>query len=205
MPGAGTTLAQLDRETGRFHAEGDQLWRHLLHSPDATREDYVRQLEITYGFEAPFEAACAYTPGLSQVIDLRGRARSGLIAQDLLTLGGTPEQIATLHTHDVEPFQDAAEALGWMYVVERPVLIHEGVRNALVTRFFDLGRATTYLTAYERQTSRRWAELGTALDRISSTEHVRARVLEAATSAFRALVQWQRSHASTLRSVGYGS
>jgi hypothetical protein len=53
---------------------------------------------VTYGFEAPFAAACARTPGLAHAIDLRGRARSGLIAQDLLSVGWTPRDIASAST-----------------------------------------------------------------------------------------------------------
>lgn len=202
MHAAGTTLARLDRDTAVFHAEADRCWRHLMQSRNATREDYAKQLCMAYGFEAPFEAACAYTPGLSQVIELRGRARAGLIAQDLLMLGWSPTQITAMHTHSLEPFQDPAEALAWMYVVERPTLMFEAVRNEITARFTDLTRATTYLSAFEGCTSRRWSELGTALDRLCTSDKVRDRVLESATHAFESLLMWHRSHGPALRSVG---
>jgi len=198
---AGTTLARLDRETAGFHQEADSGWSRLL-QPEATREDYLRKLCITYGFEAPFEAAAAYTPGLSLVVDLRGRARSGLIAQDLLSLGLTPDRITGLHTYSIAPFQDAAEALGWMYVVERPTLRYEAIREHVTNRFTDLMRATTYLSAYDTHTNRRWAELGKALDRVCLTDTVRDRILEAAHDAFACVLEWQRSHGPALRSVG---
>jgi heme oxygenase len=197
----GTTLAHLDRETAPFHADAGRAWT-LLRGTESTRADYARQLAVTYGLEAPFEAACAYTPGLSQVIDLRGRARSGLIAQDLLTLGWTPERITSLNTYRIVPFQDATEALGWIYVIERAAFVYEDVRDALVTRFHDLGRAVMYLGAYEKQMNRRWADLGTALDRVATSDGARDRVLEAAKDAFEARVEWQRSHGPMLRSVG---
>jgi heme oxygenase len=202
MPASGTTLAHLDRETTALHDECDRGWRRLLQARDISREEYAQQLMITYGFEAPFEAACAYTPELSSVIDLRGRARSGLIAQDLLALGRTPDQVTRTNTYPLASFQDAAEALGWMYVVERPTLIYDEVRDALATRFYDLSRATMYLSAYEKQASRRRAELGTALDRVSSNDKIRERVIDAARNAFGALVSWHRSHGPMLRSVG---
>src|SRR4051794_4517693 len=69
----GTTLALLDRETRGLHAEADRGCHRLLRD-GANRDDYVHQLTVTYGFEVPFEAACSYTPGLGQLIDLRGRA-----------------------------------------------------------------------------------------------------------------------------------
>lgn len=201
MPAAGTTLAILDRETAKFHRDADRCWHHLMESDAATREDYAKQLCTTYGFEAPFEAACAYTPGLSHVIDLRGRARAGLLAQDLLTLGWRPSQITAMQTRTIDPFQDPAEALAWMYVVERPTLLFERVRFQLRARFTDLVRATTYLGAYEHQTSRKWADLGTALDRLCTSDMVRERITSAAIDAFEALITWHR-HAPGLRSVG---
>ena len=98
MPPGGTTLALLDRETRPLHAEADRGWGRLLHDGSTTRDDYFQQLAMTYGFEWSYEAACSYTPGVGQAIDLRGRWRSGLIAQDLLTLGCT--------AHDVEAIAD---------------------------------------------------------------------------------------------------
>ena len=201
MPPAGTTLARLDRETSRFHEDAERGWRYLL-ADEAAREDYVRQLLISYGFEAPFEAACAYTPGVSQLIDLRGRARSGLIAQDLLSLGITPERLTNAGTYMITPFQDGVEALGWMYVVERVTLCFEDIRDALMSRFVDLRRATMYLSAYEHTTSRRWAELGIAMDRVCNSEKLCHRICEAATAAFEAKLTWQRSYGPALRSVG---
>ena len=198
----GTTLAYLERDTASFHADADRCWRHLLESNEATREDYAKQLCVTYGFEAPFEAACAYTPGLSHVIELRGRSRAGLIAQDLLTLGWVPTQITAMHTRSLAPFQDPAEALAWMYVVERPTLRFDEIRYHLASRFTDLVRATLYLSAYEHQTSRRWSELGTALDRLCTSDKARERVSAAAADAFEMLITWQRSHGPALRSVG---
>ena len=198
---AQTMLARLDRETRDQHADADRAWKRLLEQ-DISRGDYVRALVATYGFEAPYEAACAYTPGLSQVIDLRGRWRSGLIAQDLLVLGWTPEQITNLRFHSVSSFQDAAEALGWMYVVERSTLMHLDVRGELAGRFVDLAKACSYLGAYEHVTNRRWAELGVALDRFEGSEKVAERVVQAAHAAFATLGEWRQTSERHLRSVG---
>lgn len=73
-----------------------------------------------------------------------------------------------------------------MYVVERVTLIFEAVREALVSRFVDLRRATMYPSAYEHTTSRRWADLGIAMDRACTSETLCHRVGEAATAAFEA-------------------
>jgi heme oxygenase len=195
-------LALLDRETRESHAEADQGWERLLHGSDTTRDDYIHQLTVTYGFASAFEAACSYTPGVTAALDLRGRSRSILIAQDLLALGWSVDDVKTIRCCSLPPFQDAAEALAWMYVVERPTLIYADVRDELTGRFVDLERATAYLGAYEGHASKRWAELGIALDRLCASDKVCKRVVEAARAAFHALIDWQRTSTPVLRSVG---
>jgi heme oxygenase len=195
-------LARLEGETSSFHAEADRGWNRLLRGEDFTRDHYVHQLTVTYGFESPFEAACSHTTGVAQLIDLRGRWRSGHIVQDLLALGCPPDDLAEIQCCSIAPFQDAAEALAWMYVVERPTLIHAELCEELTSRFVDLARATTYLRAYEGTASKRWADLGIALDRLSVSDKIGKRVIDAARAGFQAMVEWQRTSDPGLRSVG---
>ncbi|HEX3474634.1 MAG TPA: biliverdin-producing heme oxygenase [Kofleriaceae bacterium] len=201
VPPGGTTLSLLDRETRALHVEADRGWARLLRDTSTTRDDYLRQLTVTYGFESSYEAACAYTPGVGQALDLRGRWRSGLIAQDLLTLGCTAHDVEAMRCYSLPAFQDAAEALAWMYVVERPMQVHENVRDELVSRFVDLARATSYLGAYEGAVSKRRAELGIALDQLCVSDKVCKRVIDAAGAGFRALIEWQRTSDPALRNV----
>src|SRR5438093_1431948 len=88
-------LLVLNLETRPHHAIADAGWLGLLERT-MRRRDYVDQLLATYGFEAPLEAALAYTPHLRSVIDLRARSRAGLLAQDLLALGFSAAGLATV-------------------------------------------------------------------------------------------------------------
>jgi heme oxygenase len=194
-------LARLDRAMAPLHVEIDQEWHRLVRDPGATRDDYRRQLMITYGFESPFEVQCSHTPGLAHAIDLRGRWRAGLIVQDLLALGATQDDVANLRRHSPARFPDAAEALAWMYVIERPTLIHGDLRDELTERFVDLAGATAYLAAYGSTASKRWAELGIALDRVSGSDKVYRRVIDAAHAALSAWRDW-RADSELLRSAG---
>lgn len=196
------TLTELDREIRDEHGDADIGWKRLLDAETITREQYVRQLAVTYGFEAPYEAACAYTPGLAQVIDLRGRWRSGLIAQDLLALGWGPAQITNVKCCSLSPFSDAAEALGWMFVVERSTLLYHQLREQLTDRFVDLARACMYLSAYDNSANRRWGELGVALDHLCASGNVSDRIIAAARNAVGVQRDWRRANAQGLRSVG---
>ncbi|HEX8112439.1 MAG TPA: biliverdin-producing heme oxygenase [Kofleriaceae bacterium] len=194
-------LARLDREMAPIHVEVDQEWHWLLRDRSATRDDYRRQLVVTYGFESPVELACVHTPGLAHAIDLRGRWRAGLIVQDLLALGAAPEDIPSIQCHSLARFHDPAEALAWMYVIERPTLIHGELRDELTSRFVDVARATAYLGAYDGTASKRWAGLGIALDRVCVSDKVCKRVIDAAHAAYCAWSDW-RAGSAPLRSVG---
>ena len=82
------------------------------------------------------------------------------------------------------PFGDAAAALGWMYVVDRSTLVHAEIRDELTSRFIDLARATNYLSAYEGTASRRWSELGIALDQLCVSDKVCKRIVDAARAPY---------------------
>jgi heme oxygenase len=117
-------------------------------------------------------------------------------------LGQAAEDVKAIRCAELAPFQDAAEALAWLYVVERPTSLYAAVHEELTSRFVDLMRSTSYLRAYEGTVSKRWSELGIALDPLCISDKVCKRVTEAARTAFGTLADWQRSSGPALRSVG---
>jgi heme oxygenase len=191
-------LIRLDMATRVQHASADEPWLDLMIN-DATRAGYMAQLRKTYGFEAPLEAALAYTPELSGVLDLRPRARVGLIAQDLLALGLLPGDVAQLPQYlEITPFRSTAEALGWLYVAERATLLHAYVQQHLLARFPDLAPATAYLRAYEGHVGLRWHELGCVLDDVARDDAIATQVVDAAHDAFAHQRCWQRGERAVL-------
>ena len=161
---------------------------------DVRRHDYLRQLTIAYGFEAPLEAALAYTADVAAVVPLRERARAGKLAQDLLALGIAPSQLTDLpQCMCITPFRDAAEALGWIYVVERSALLYESVRRNIVNRLPDTRYATTYLDA-GTTAERRLARFGEAVAGYARTYELLGRVEQAAEVAFAQWRAWSAQH-----------
>lgn len=186
-------LLRLNLDTRALHRDSDEPWLSLLR-PQATRADYVQLLLDTYGFEAPLEAAFAYTPSLKLAIDLRQRSRAGLLAKDLLTLGIPPVEVANIGQYfEVTPFSSAAEALGWMYVTERLTLVHDSIRRQLTSRIADIADASSYISAYAGVASGRWISFGHALDRVARTDAAIDEIVAASRSAFRALSEWTQA------------
>jgi len=190
-------LMRLNLETRAQHPEADYPWLELM-SLDSSRARYLDQLIATYGFEAPVEAALTLTPNIAEVIQLRPRSRSGLIVEDLLALGLTPSRIARLpQCKQIAPFRDPAEALGWMYVLERSTLLHETVRAHLATRM-PMVSAWSYLTAYQGVAGQRWQEFGQALDGYAQSPSLGDQILAAARVAFDCLRDWFASEPARL-------
>ena len=189
MHAGSAMLTRLNMETRRDHSRADQPWLELL-GADVTRARYVEHLVTLYGFEAPFEASIALTPGIGDRLQLRLRSRSGLIVQDLLALGLTPSRIARLPQCNLMlPFRDLPEALGWMYVVERATLLHDAVRHYLEDRLAVAG-ACGYLSAYDGVASTRWQELGRALDEAAAIPQAPEHIIAATRTAFACHRDW---------------
>lgn len=184
---------RLNMETRAEHPEADSPWLELM-SIDTSRRQYIDQLVVTYGFEAPVEAAFTLTSQLADVVKLRDRARARYIIEDLLALGITPAKLARLpQCHHIEPFGDPAEALGWMYVLERATLLHDAVRSHIALRLPTVS-GWSYLSAYQGVASARWQELGTALDAYATTPGRSDQIIASARAAFSRLREWTGTH-----------
>ncbi|HEY5926502.1 MAG TPA: biliverdin-producing heme oxygenase [Kofleriaceae bacterium] len=197
-------LLRLHLETRAQHPEADFQWLELM-SFDASHGRYIDQLVATYGFEAPVEAAYALTPHLCDVIQIRPRSRSGYIVEDLLALGLGPSTIARLpQCRQVAPFRDPAEALGWLYVLERATLLHEAVRDHIALRMRTVS-AWRYLSAYAGVAGLRWQELGRALDAYAITPAASDYIVATARAAFRCQRDWFATEPAVIARAAWAS
>lgn len=188
-------LTRLNLATRAMHAGADALWVDLF-SPGPSPEQYASALVVAYGFEAPVEAALGLTPGVGAVVPLRQRARTGLIVHDLLTLGYTASRIARLpQCCQIVPYRSIAEAVGWLYVVERATLLHDTIRRHLEIAMPWL-HAFSYLRAYEGNTGLRWQELGQILDQVATDPDIEEQILAAARDAFATQRDWMAAEVS---------
>lgn len=182
-------LARLDDETRPRHAEADDDRLGLITS-HATPTRYRDFLARVYGFEASVESALQMTPDIGSAVDVRGRQHLKLLACDLVALGiGSTAKLPRCRS--VSPFPGVEHALGWVYVVERNMMLHGVLRRHLENRLPEqLARAGAYLAGNERAVGSRMRELGAALDAIAQTPGVIDRVIVAAHDAFRCQSRW---------------
>jgi heme oxygenase len=182
-------LSRLNRETRQYHhvADGNRL-AMLSAAVDQIR--YAGFLTRIYGFEAPLEAAIQMTDGLDQWLDPRDRTHPRLLRADLQMLGvSDPNQFPRCPT--IFPFRHAAEALGWIYVVERNTLLHGVIERHLRARMPEvLKRAGSYLSGQQRSNGLRLRDLGNAVDRIARDPECADRVVLGAKAAFRVQHSW---------------
>jgi heme oxygenase len=189
------TLVRIDVETRAFHGAADASWIDLVAPGVApSRFDYIQQLVADYGFDAPLEAALAYTPHLDMFLEVSPRFRSGLLVQDLLALGLSPSTIAGLRQCMIAPFASVAEACGWLYVHQRATLLHDAVRLELIDRLPEVADATLALHVHDGEIGTMWDELGQIFDSVARTPAIEDRILDAAFEAFRTTLAWHHRH-----------
>ena len=173
-------LLRLDIETHAYHREADRPWLELMTS-GVTHASYADRLARAYAFESPLEAALAYTPHVPSLVGTRGRSR--LLARDLSALDVPPGRLTA---RLIAPFPSVAEALGWVYVVERQARLLARVKHNIERRL--PGTPTAYVN--DEEAPLRWSELGSTLDRVGRTPRIADQVIHAAHDGFRSLLDW---------------
>lgn len=182
-------LMTLFIETRAHRANVEEVF-HGLVGGHLTLPRYREALGLIYGFEAPLEAALAYTPGLSTILD--PPRRSGLIVRDLLALELRPGEIAVLPQCGIAPFASPAIALGWLYVYERFRLQHPIVCARVLEQLPDARGASEYFCTDEVEAGRRWDQFTSALERFPTSDADRKIIVEAAIDAFTKAAEWYR-------------
>lgn len=191
-------LNRLNIETRLLHGEADADVDEYLFRPQVSAADYRTFLMRAYGFIAPLEAALISAPGIDEVVDVRGRAKAALIAHDLLALGMTMDEVNTLPQCMTMPmFRGPASALGWLYVVERPLLSAAVIRGHLASFLpTEMACASSYFLCYQGQVGALWRELGEAMDRVAYSRAIEDRVVSGAIEGFRMMARWRKTDQS---------
>ncbi|MBA3500682.1 MAG: biliverdin-producing heme oxygenase [Deltaproteobacteria bacterium] len=179
--GRSSTLARLALETGRAHAQIEEALLGPLDFP--TTVGYRRFLCVFYGFQAPLESALTMTPGID--LDFVAmRAKAGRIASDLLSLGLTRHEHHLLaRRQEIGPFENVAQAAGWMYSTERLMLQVDAMRFRIESEMpVVIQLANQFLYSCSNNADMRWRQYGVMLDRLAKQYDVEEIVASACQS-----------------------
>jgi heme oxygenase len=190
--GRSSTLSRLALETAQSHAWIDEAMLGPLDFPTTT--GYRRFLCMLYGFQAPLEAALAATPGMDFEF-LAPRCKTSRIAGDLLSLGLTRHEHHLLaRRQSIGPFENVAQAYGFMYATERLMLPVEALRVRLENEMpVVTGLASQFLYAYSNTAELRWRQFGSVLDRAARTFDVE-QIVASAKLGIESLQGWLTQH-----------
>jgi heme oxygenase len=161
-----------------------------LNELPATREDYVAQLGMFFGFVAPWEDALAHAlPGSDPI--RAGRSKTAWLEEDLAFFGVDAAQRAALPTISALPsLRSRPEILGAAYVLEGSTLGGQIISDYLErTLGLSDGRGYRYFRSYGREVGARWQAFRTELMHASSAENDAA-ILRGAADTFRLLHAW---------------
>jgi heme oxygenase len=182
-------LVRLERDTRAHHAPAEADLYRALDEPTAA--GYRRFLATVYRFEYAVEAQLVGVEDLPLDF-VAAQLRTGELCHDLLAIG-SDVRVHETFARECEPprLASAADAFGWMYVLQRNTLHHGALFRALAPHLRSvLQRASRYLTAYANDVHQRWHALGVHLDRAATTPERAHRILAAAHDAFAAQHRW---------------
>lgn len=149
---------------------------------------YRSALGRIYGFEAAVECQVSGIKGLE--VALHGaRARLARLHQDLTALGLDHAAIAALPQASVT-IRDTSDALGWLYVIERHVLLAGLIRRSLLTTCPAAVHAMAYFETHA-DGGMRLRDFGDIVRSAFTHRHARADLLvSSARRAFDAQHHW---------------
>lgn len=158
---------------------------------DACEADFDAYLARQLGFYEPVEQRLCALCAAAAKLDIEQRIKSPLIARDLLALGHTPRELATLSRcaeADLPALTNLQQALGCLYVLEGATLGGRYVHHRLALRHPELvARAGSFLRCYGSETRARWLEFAQALAAYAEDAET---ILGAAQQTFSALHKW---------------
>lgn len=173
-------LDRLHTETRVHHSAAD-AGRQALLGTKLDRARYTDYLAKLFAFEAPIEMRWQRTPGISRLAALTPAIVTPLLEEDLARLSRFIDVVPAA------PFRSPAQALGWMYVVERGRLLnsmlYRHLAKVLPTETQIAGR---YLAA-SGSLGARWDALAGALDIVGRDAASATQIVNGALEAFRTL------------------
>lgn len=180
-------LLRLGLETAAYQGPADEDRLRALSV--STVDEYRALLIGILGFESSVERIVLRMRDLDQAF-IEDRLRSMYLREDLRTLGLSDHEIACATNAATLSIDSAAHALGWLFVVERQMLVSGLIRRQLHP-IFGAG-AVKYFSAYGDRPGARFRAFAEQLSQYAKRHRPKA-IVFGAIDGFRTQRQWYRT------------
>jgi heme oxygenase len=161
-------------------------------------QDYTRTLAALLGFFEPVEQALRGAADWSDVgIDIQDRSRAHLLLNDLIALGLSASQIASLpRTASLPHIDNLERALGCLYVLEGSTLGGQMIGRELARRFgIDASSGASFFLSHGSRVGEMWKEFCAVVRNHVQQPDCQLLAVEAAKQTFSSLEHWMRKAA----------
>jgi heme oxygenase len=189
--GARSALERIRYETHALHEQIEGIVPLL--QPESDEHSYRSYLAKLLGFHRPLEPVLFSRAGLRELgIRRAEREKAPWLARDLLALGLSVEQVASLpRCRSLPRVSSLSAALGCCYVLEGATLSAQLIYRELSLRLPEpMSRASSYLRCYGAETARMWTSFCVALEHHGLHAADQVEIARAARETFTALHAW---------------
>ncbi len=161
-------------------------------------QDYTRTLAAFLGFFEPVEQALRESADWSDVgIDIHDRSRAPLLRNDLIALGLSASQIASLpRSTSMPPIHNLESALGCLYVLEGSTLGGQVIGRELARRFaIDASSGASFFLSHGSRVGEMWREFCAVVRNHIQQPDCQRLAVDAARQTFSSLEHWMRKAA----------
>jgi heme oxygenase len=185
-------LAQLKSDTLANH---QQLEKNLVGKLKGmqTADDYIRILQLFYGYFAALEDQINKYIGIEKLTDYADRRKTLSIKNDLIALKGeVPEKALAV---DLPEINDALQAFGALYVIEGSTLGGQVISKMIAKQLpHETQEGLSFFTSYGDDTMLMWNQFKTVLESQATSTASSSIIIQAANETFFKFKLWMEKH-----------
>ena len=162
---------------------------------DFSLDSYCAILKLFFGFYEPVETRLASIPGWDLIsIDIEQRRRTPLLQMDMLALGVSAHDVASLpRCEDLPTLESLDAGIGCLYVLEGSTLGGKLIARQVASRFgLSKKNGSAFFEGYGERTGTMWMQFCSAVRLQDESPYGRGAKLEAAKSTFKSIESWMR-------------
>lgn len=178
---------RLREETYEAHVVVEKLLVPRIKNLDSANS-YSRLLRMFYGYFKPVEEKIEQYLSPRVVSDIEARRKAETILEDIRVVGETDH---TVLCHDLPVIENAACALGAMYVLEGSTLGGKFI-SKMIAEKLELGdnEGLRFFTGYGSESALKWNSFKEVLNNYTDNGDVENEVIEAANQTFSKFKNW---------------